>query len=114
MERGGILKPIWLPVVVAVIVVPTVVAAVVGGPGLAIIVAVVLLVAIVFVAVRSRPKEPIEVAEAPTRPHFLDRWASDVGKSEAEARRKLDVTVADRLTVHFEHVVATETGNGRR
>jgi hypothetical protein len=145
IERGGIIKPIWLPVVVVVLVVPTVVAAIVGGPGLAVLVAVLLLVAIVFVAVRSRPKVPIEVAAAPdathrvllaltapvadpttadqvvraaeargrrpteilalapTRPHFLDRWASDVGKSEAEARHKLDVTVA---SLHSEHVDA--------
>jgi hypothetical protein len=151
MERGGILKPIWLPVVVAVLVVPTVVAAVLGGPGLAIIVAVLLLVAIVFVTVRGRPRGPIEVAVAPdathrvllaltapvadtttadwvvraaeargkrpteilalapTRPHFLDRWASDVGESEAEARRKLDVTVA---SLRREHVDAeTEIGD---
>ena len=151
MERGGILKPIWLPVVVAVLVVPTVVAAILDGPGLAIVVAVVLLVAIVFITVRSRPKGPIEVAAAPdathrvllaltapvtdtttaervvgaaeargkrpteilalapTRPHFLDRWASDVGESEAEARRKLDVTVA---SLRREHVDAeTEIGD---
>ncbi|HVW46684.1 MAG TPA: hypothetical protein VHA76_06505, partial [Solirubrobacterales bacterium] len=115
-----------------------------GGPGLAIIVAVVLLLAVVFVAVRSRPKEPIEVAPppdathrvllaltepvadegtaervvraaeargdrptqilalAPTRPHFLDRWASDVGASEAEARHKLDITVASLRREHVD------------
>jgi hypothetical protein len=145
MERGGILRPIWLPVIVAVIVVPTVLGAVFGGPGLGILIAVVLLVAIVVVAVRSRPKEPIETAAAPdathrvllaltvpvedaataekvvraaeargdrptqilalapTHPHFLDRWASDVGEAQAEARHKLDLTVA---TLRREHVDA--------
>jgi hypothetical protein len=209
MERGGILKPIWLPVVVAVIVVPTVAGAILGGPGLAILIAVVVLAAIVVLAARSRPKEPIEVAPppdathrvllaltapvpgaataeeivraaeargdrptqilalAPTRPHFLDRWASDVSEAQAEAQHRLDVTVAslrrehvdaraevgdsdtvlaiedalrefpadevvlatgsaeddpdgaaaaralaERLTIHFEHVVAGETGTG--
>jgi hypothetical protein len=151
MEQGGILKPIWLPVVVAVIVIPTVAAAVVGGPGLAIVVAVVVLAATVFLALRSMPKEPIEAAPrpdqthrvlialtapvadaatteevvraaeargdrptqilalAPTRPHFLDRWASDVSEAQAEARHTLEVTVA---SLRREHVDArSEVGD---
>ncbi|MBS1861167.1 MAG: hypothetical protein JSS68_05580 [Actinobacteria bacterium] len=144
MDKGGIIKPIWLPLIVAIIVVPTVVAAVFGGPGLAIIVALVLLIAVVALAARSRPKEPIETAQqpdgthrvllaltapvedaasaeevvraaearghrptqilalAPTRPHFLDRWASDVGEAQAEARRQLDVTVANLRREHLD------------
>lgn len=144
MERGGIIKPIWLPLIVAVIVVPTAIAAIFGGPGPAIIVAVVVLVAVVVTAARSRPKEPIEavratdpthrvllaltapvadaasaeavvraaeargdrptqiLALAPTRPHFLDRWASDVGEAQTEARHKLDVTVASLRREHLD------------
>jgi hypothetical protein len=152
MERGGIFKPIWLPVIVAVIVVPTALGAVFGGPGVGIVIAVVVLVAIVVLAVRSRPKEPIETAPAPdktthrvllaltapvadratadkvvraaeargnrpteilalapTHPHFLGRWASDVREAEVEARQELDVTVA---SLRREHVDAqTEVGD---
>jgi hypothetical protein len=144
VERRGTLKPIWLPAVVAVIVVPAALGAVFGGPGLGILIAVVLLVAIVLLAVRGRPKEPIEAASppdathrvllalttpvadatsaeevvraaearddrpteilalAPTRPHFLDRWASDVSKAQAEAHHELDVTVASLRREHVD------------
>jgi hypothetical protein len=143
MERDGNLKPIWLPVAVAVIVIPTAAGAILGGPGLAVLIAVLVLVAIVFVAVRSRPKVPIEVAPAPdathrvllaltatvpdaatagkivraaeardrptqilalapTRPHFLDRWASDVSGAQADAQHRLDITVASLRREHVD------------
>lgn len=144
MEKGGILKPIWLPVVVTAIVVPTALAAIFGGPGLAIVVAIVLLGAIVVIAARGRSTEPIEapaagddrhrvllavtapvadaaaaeavvraaeaggdrpteiLALAPTRPHFLDRWAGDVAAAEAEARHMLEVTVARLRREHLD------------
>lgn len=150
VERSGEFKPIWLPVIVAVIVVPGALGAILGGPGLGILIAVVLLLAIVGLAVRNRPKGPIEAAAspddthhvllalttpvadpstadavvraaeardrptqilalAPTRPHFLDRWASDVSEAQAEARHTLDVTVA---SLRREHVDAgTEVGD---
>lgn len=136
MERGGVIRPIWLPLIVAVLVVPIVLGAFLGGPSLGFAVALVLLVAIVVVAVRGGRNRPIEAGDpadgvhrvllamtvpigdpatteevvraaeargdrptevlalAPTRPHLLDRWAGDVGESQAEARHTLDVTVA--------------------
>jgi hypothetical protein len=132
-------------------VIPTALGAVFGGPGLGIMIALVLLVAIVVLAVRGRPKEPIEAASppdathrvllalttpvagattaeevvraaeargdrpteilalAPTHPHFLDRWASDIGEAQAEARLKLDVTVTSLRREHIE--ARTEVGD---
>ncbi|MBS1679708.1 MAG: hypothetical protein JST08_20265 [Actinobacteria bacterium] len=64
MDPHGILKPLWLPVAVAVIIVPTIAAAIVGGPGLAVLLAIVLAIAVVAVASRTRPREAIETRPA--------------------------------------------------
>lgn len=135
MDRDGVLKPERLPIVVVALVVPTVIAALIGGVGLGAAIAAVVMIAIVVVAARSGPEEPIPspastgasrrvllvlsepvkdpgsahriftlaagrdkrpleiLALAPTQPHFLDRWASDVRAANAEAREKLAVTV---------------------
>lgn len=133
----GMIPAALLPLVVAALIVPIVLAAVAGGTGLAFLVAAIVLLAIVVVTARARPRGAIEVgasggatrrillaisepaddhrtadevaralrvdevmldteilAVAPTRPGFLERWASDVGAARAEARRKLEVTVA--------------------
>lgn len=52
-----------LPLIVAAIAVPTVAALFVGGVELAALVAIVVLLAIVLLAVRAKPREPIEVAD---------------------------------------------------
>ncbi|MBS1883211.1 MAG: hypothetical protein JSS97_09665 [Actinobacteria bacterium] len=143
MERGVILKPIWLPVAVAVIGAPTAAAAIIGGPGLAVLVATAFLLAVVGLASRTRPREPIEVRPAlddthrvllalsapladaqaadqvamaaaadgrptqilvlaPAHSSLLDRWASEPGRAEAEARRKLEVTVESLQREHLD------------
>lgn len=48
----------------------------------------------IFRMAAGRSDRPLEVlALAPTQPHFLDRWASDVRDATAEAREKLAITV---------------------
>lgn len=100
MERGGILRPIWLPVVVAVIVIPTVAAPVADAATAEEVVR----------AAEARGDRPTQIlALAPTRPHFLDRWAGDMSQAQAEARHTLEVTVA---SLRHEHVDArSEVGD---
>lgn len=58
----------------------------------------------VFQVAARGGEQPLEVlALAPTQPHFLDRWASDVRAANAEAREKLSVTIE---TLRHEHLEA--------